>query len=159
MFACDVATAFAGVTSRGLPGVLIKITSGSSYMLIEGALKMMPPLHVLMGGGGRGCLRLCLTVWEGCAFVVCMYTACVCVCVCASPCLQEEYNSCWGGGSDSRGELTLHGECGQEEMLTIGLSVHSSLPPVFFCTFTAHLRQIFVFTFSFSSRISLYLTG
>lgn len=39
MFACDVAMAFACVTSRGLPGVLIKITSGSSHMLISGALK------------------------------------------------------------------------------------------------------------------------
>lgn len=39
MFACDVAMAFAGVTSRGLPGVLIKITSGSSHVLILGALK------------------------------------------------------------------------------------------------------------------------
>lgn len=39
MFACDVAMAFACVTSRGLPGVLIKITSSSSHMLISGPLK------------------------------------------------------------------------------------------------------------------------
>lgn len=39
MFACDVAMAFACVTSRGLPGVLIKITSGSSHVLTSGALK------------------------------------------------------------------------------------------------------------------------
>lgn len=65
---CDVAMAFAGVTSRGLPGVLIKITSGSDHVLI----------CMLMGGGGRGCLRLCSTVWEVCVFC--------CARVSASPC-------------------------------------------------------------------------
>lgn len=72
MFACDVAMAFAGVTSRGLPEVLIKITSGSSHVLILGALKMMPtPLHAHGRWGKGGCLHLCLTVWEGCVFVTC----------------------------------------------------------------------------------------
>lgn len=60
MFACDVATAFAGVTSRGLPGVFIKITSGSSHMLILGALKMMPtPLHA-HGRWGEGGAFICV---------------------------------------------------------------------------------------------------
>lgn len=60
MFACDVATAFASVTSRGLPGVLIKITSGSSHVFILGALKMMPtPLHA-HGRWGEGGAFICV---------------------------------------------------------------------------------------------------
>lgn len=50
----DATIAFASVTSRGLPGVLIKIMSGCSHMLILGAIKMMPtPLHA-HGRWGKG---------------------------------------------------------------------------------------------------------
>lgn len=88
MFACDVATAFAGVTHRGLPGVLIKITSGSDHVLI----------CMLMGGGGRGCFTC---VW------LCGRYVCFVACVCESVFFWEKRNSCWGGVWDSRGELTL----------------------------------------------------
>lgn len=72
MFACDVAMAFAGVTSRGLPGVLIKITSGSNHVLI----------CMLMGGGGKGvpsfvfdCVGgMCvLRVWMSVCLRVCVF--------------------------------------------------------------------------------------
>ena len=78
MFACDVAMPFAGVTSRGLPGVLIKITSGSSHVFILGALKMMPtPLHA-HGRWGKGVPSF---VFD------CVGGMCVC-CVLMSLCLR-----------------------------------------------------------------------
>lgn len=92
MFACDVAMAFAGVTSRGLPGVLIKITSGSSHVLILGVLKMMPtPLHA-HGRWGKGVPSF---VFD------CVGGMCVCfvwlrVCVCESVFLREELQQLLG---------------------------------------------------------------
>lgn len=78
MFACDVATAFGGVTSRGLPGVLIKITSGSSHVPILGALKMMPtPLHA-HGRWGKGGAYICVPL---CGRGVCLLRAAACLCV------------------------------------------------------------------------------
>lgn len=113
MFVCDVAVAFAGVTSRGLPGVLIKITSGSSHMLILGALKMMPtPLHA-HGRWRKGGLSFVFDCVGG------MCVACGCACVSASPCFYERNcNSCSGGGMDSRRGV-LSAFCGHEEMLAI----------------------------------------
>lgn len=109
MFAYDVAVAFAGVTSRGLPAVLIKITSGSSHMLILGALKMMPtPLHA-HGRWGKGVPSFVFDCVGG----MCICAVWMCVVVCESVFLQKECNSCWGGGKDCRGELTLRRECGQ----------------------------------------------
>lgn len=106
---CDVAMPFAGVTSRGLPGVLIKITSRSSHVLILGALKMMPtPLHA-HGRWGKGVPSFVFDCVGG----MCRLLR-VDACVCARPCFCERNcNSCWGGGRDSRGELTLRRECGQ----------------------------------------------
>lgn len=81
MFACDVAMAFASVTSRGLPGVLIKITSGSSHMLVLGALKDDANTSACsweVGEGGGGCAPsfvfdcvggMCVFVAHGCACV------------------------------------------------------------------------------------------
>lgn len=124
MFACDVAMAFAGVTSRGLPGVLIKITSGSSHMLILGALKDDANTSACSWEVGEGGLRLCSTVWVGCVFV-----GCGCARVSARPCFCERNcNRCWGGGRDSRGgadspQRVWSVLCGHEEMLTIGLCI------------------------------------
>lgn len=106
MFACEAAMPFAaGVTSRGLPGVLIKITSGSSHVLISGALKMMStPLHA-HGRWGKGVSSV---VFD------CVGGVCVLLRAYASQFFCEgNCNSCWGGGRDSTGELTLRRECGQ----------------------------------------------
>lgn len=74
MFACDVAMAFACVTSRGLPGVLIKITSGSSHMLISGALKDDANTSACSWEVGEGGAFIC--VW------LCGSSPRVCVCAC-----------------------------------------------------------------------------
>lgn len=96
MFACDVAMPFAGgVTSRGLPGVLIKITSGSSHVLILGALKMMPtPLHA-HGRWGKGVPSFVFDCVGGmCVFVAC--GCCVCLRVRFSFFLLEELQQLLG---------------------------------------------------------------
>lgn len=80
MLACDIAMAFAGVTSRGLPRVLIKIMSESSHVLILGVLKIMPtPLHA-HGRWGKG---LSSFVFD-CVGGMCICGVWLCVCVCES---------------------------------------------------------------------------
>lgn len=82
-------------------GVLIKITSGSSHMLILDALKDDANTSACSWGGGASFVFDC--VGGMCVFVVRG-----CACVSASPCFCERNcNSCWGGGKDSRGEPTL----------------------------------------------------
>ncbi len=92
MSACDVAMAFAGVTSRGLPEVLIKITSESSHVLILGALKMMPtPLHA-HGRWGKGVPSFVFDCVGG----LCACCVLLRVCVCESVFLQEKLQQLLG---------------------------------------------------------------
>lgn len=51
---------------------------------------------MLLGGGGRGCVHLCSTVWEGCVFVVCGRA-----CVSARLCVFCERNATVVGEADS----------------------------------------------------------
>lgn len=100
-FACDVAMAFTSITSAGLPGVLIKITSGSSHMLILGALKDSANTSACsweVGGGGAFiCVPLC-----GRDVCVCVFVVRLCACVFAKRFFfflcKNDCNSCWGGG-------------------------------------------------------------
>lgn len=79
MFACDVAMAFASITSAGLPGVLIKITSGSSHMLILGALKDGANTSACSWEVGEGGAFICVPL---CGRDVCICCALMCMCVC-----------------------------------------------------------------------------
>lgn len=79
MFACDVAMAFASITSAGLPGVLIKITSGSSHMLILGALKDGANTSACSWEVGEGGVFICVPL---CGRDVCVCCALMCMCVC-----------------------------------------------------------------------------
>lgn len=85
-FACDVAMAFTSITSAGLPGVLIKITSGSSHMLILGALKDSANTSACSWEVGGGGAFICVPL--------CGRDVCVCVCLlCAyvHVCLQRGF--------------------------------------------------------------------
>lgn len=79
MFACDVAMAFASITSAGLPGVLIKITSGSSHMLILGALKDGANTSACSWEVGEGSAFICVPL---CGRDVCVCCALMCMCGC-----------------------------------------------------------------------------
>lgn len=79
MFACDVAMAFASITSAGLPGVLIKITSGSSHMLILGALKDGANTSACSWEVGEGGAFICVPL---CGRDVCICCALMGMCVC-----------------------------------------------------------------------------
>lgn len=96
MCACDVAMAFACVPSRGLPRVLIKITSGSSHMLISGALKDDANTSACSWEVGEGGAFICVRLCGG--------STRVCLCVRA---IARDCNSCWGGGKDFGGEPAL----------------------------------------------------
>lgn len=78
MFACDVAMAFASITSAGLPGVLIKITSGSSHMLILGALKDGANTSACSWEVGEGGAFICVPL---CGRDVCVCCALMCMCL------------------------------------------------------------------------------
>lgn len=85
MFACDVAMVFAGVTSRGLPGVLIKIMSGSSHMLISGALKDDANTSACSWEVGEGVPSFVFDCVGG----MCVWCVRMCMCVCESVPLRE----------------------------------------------------------------------